>query len=236
MPKPLHIWITGASRGIGASITHELASGNNLSLSGRNEASLTQIAELANASSCTIVPCDVADYESVRQAHRAAVEANGPVDVLINNAGIGIFRDLADMTVEEFDDQIAINLRGVFLCTKSVLPTMLESKSGLIVTINSVAATTTFTGSTGYGASKAGVLALTRSLRAEVRDQGIKVCDVLVGATETDIWTEGAREEHAHRMMQSEDVAKLIGDVVNTFEHPRTHIEEIVVRPQRGDL
>lgn len=236
MARPLHIWITGASRGIGASIAQELAVQNRLTLSGRNEAALMEMAELSSSTSFTIVPCDVANADSVSEAHRKAVKANGPVDVLINNAGIGVFKNLADLSIEEFDDQIAINLRGVFLCTKAVLPDMTSARKGLVVTINSVAAVTAFSGATAYGASKAGALALTRSLRAEVRDQGIKVCDVLVGATETDIWSEGLREEHAHRMMQAADVARLISDVVSTFDHPRTHIEEIIVRPQLGDL
>ena len=79
-------------------------------------------------------------------------------------------------------------------------------------------------------------MALTRSLRSEVRDRGIKVTDILVGATETNIWSEENRVTLGERMMQSDDVAGAVQMIVDSFENPRTHFEEIVIRPQRGDL
>ncbi len=237
MTSPLHIWITGASRGIGASIAAVLTEqGHHVTLSGRNDASLQQISGLLEGGSTAAIVCDVADEASVANAHTAAVDRFGPVDVLINNAGIGVWKDLAHMSTEEFDDQIAINLRGTFLCCRTVIGPMIERRRGMIVTINSIASITNYPGNTAYGASKAGSLALTRSLREEVRDHGVKVCDVIVGATKTDIWHPDAREEFGERMMHSGDVASVVGTLISGFDNPRSHIEEVVVRPQRGDL
>jgi 3-oxoacyl-[acyl-carrier protein] reductase len=237
MSERLHIWVTGAGRGIGKAIADALAVDHNLSISGRDTARLAEVIAHAPAGSRMVAhACDVRDVASVYEAHETFIRAHGPVDVLINNAGVGIFRPLVDLTVEEFDDQINVNLRGVFLCIKAVLPSMIDRKRGQIVTINSIAALTAYTNSTAYGASKAGALALSRSLRNEVRDHGIKVHDLLVGATSTDIWPDTARDEFEHRMMRPDDVASVVKDLVSDFFHPRAHIEEVVLRPQRGDL
>lgn len=237
MSERLHIWVTGAGRGIGEAITRSLATEHNLSISGRDTARLAEVITHAPSGSSIVAhACDVRSEVSVREAYTTFVQAHGPVDVLINNAGIGIFRPLIDMSVAEFDDQISVNLRGLFLCIKAVLPTMIDRQRGQIVNINSIAACTAYTSSTAYGASKAGALALSRSLRNEVRDHGIKVHDLLVGATATDIWPDSARDEFGHRMMRPDDVASVVHDLVSDFFHPRTHIEELVLRPQRGDL
>jgi 3-oxoacyl-[acyl-carrier protein] reductase len=236
MSASLHIWITGAGRGIGASVARHLGQRHRITLSGRNEASLQQIENMLPGGHAAVVPCDVADEASVRAAHEAAVRLHGPVDVLVNNAGIGIFGDLATMSVDEFDDQIAVNLRGVFLCTREVVRTMIARQRGLIITVNSVAAVTTFPGCTAYAASKAGALALSRSLRHEVRSHHIKVTDVLVGATDTEIWGEHERRTFGERMMMADDVAAAIGMIVDAADNPRTHYEEIIIRPQHGDL
>lgn len=236
MSASLHIWITGAGRGIGAAIAQHLGTKHRITLSGRNEASLRQIENMLPGGHSAVVPCDVADEHSVAIAHAAATQLFGPVDVLINNAGVAVFTDLVDMTVDAFDDQIAVNLRGVFLGIKSVLPSMVERHKGMIITINSVAAVSAFSGCTGYGASKAGALALTRSLRNEVRGRNIKVSDVLVGATDTDIWGEEERASLGERMMQSDDVADAVQMIIGSFNNPRVQFEEILIRPQRGDL
>ncbi len=236
MSSPLHIWITGAGRGIGAAIAIELGRKHHITLSGRNEAALLQVQSMLAGGKGAAIPCDVASESSVRLAHTAAVELFGPVDVLINNAGIGVFQNLAEMSIADFDDQIAVNLRGTFLCTRSVLESMIARKQGLIATINSVAALTAFAGCTAYAASKAGALALNRSLRCEVREHNVKVTDLIVGATDTEIWSESERETFSDRMMQASDVASAVAMLVEGFHNPRTHFEEIIIRPQNGDL
>lgn len=236
MSAPLHIWITGASRGIGAAIARSVANGNRCTLSGRNRTSLESIASEFPSGTVAIAPCDVADHASVVAAHSVATSTFGPVNVLVNNAGVASFRPFVETTLSEFDEQIAINLRGVFSCCSVVVPTMIEQQSGMIITINSIAARTTFAACSAYGASKAGALALTQVLRAELRGHGIKVCDVLVGATDTDIWAENMRDDHGHRMLRDTDVADSVSTIINTYSNPRLLFEELTVRPQLGDL
>ncbi len=237
------IWITGAATGIGLAIAQRLVlERHTLVLSSRNEDALKRAAHelraLTNVQSAIhVVPCDVTSAVSVESAARyihTECSTNGAVDVLINNAGVGVFKSLATIAIEDFDNMLNVNLRGAFLCIKAVLPPMIERHSGTIVNINSVAATTVFTNSTGYAASKAGLLALSRSLRQEVRSQGVRVIDVLPGATETGIWSETSRQQFRERMMQPEDVADAVAALLALS--PRAMPEEIVLRPQLGDL
>lgn len=231
-----HVWITGASRGIGLAAAQELSATCNLSLSGRNEAALREVEHLLTADSSVVVPVDVADQRSVLHAHAAATARFGPVDILINNAGIGIFKPFVELQPEEFHDQIDINLRGAFYCTQAVLPSMIHRRRGMIITINSVSVLRAFTASSAYAASKAGVHAMMASIREEVRSSNVKVIELFVGATDTNIWPDAARDEHGHRMMTAFDIADVITDVVRHLDHPRMLQEEIIIRPQLGDL
>lgn len=229
------VWITGASRGIGKAIAERLVrEGYRVALSARNADSLREVAGDVGNEHVLYVECDVREEESVYFAYRTIVERFEQVDVLVNNAGMGVFAPLADLSVQDFDDMVATNLRGSFLCIKAVLPAMLKRKAGTIIHVHSVSAIKAFSSSSGYGASKAGTLAMSRSLREEVRDQNIRVIDVIPGATETDIWDEKDRAQYRGRMMQPEDVADVFPLLLST--NPRMLAEEIVLRPQRGDL
>lgn len=233
------VWITGAGKGIGAALAWRLAAmGVRLFLTGRTSHALEAVAaELHTtypSSAVVTAECDVASWPSVERAHAFVAEKIGAVDVLVNNAGVGVFVPLLEMRHEDFERTLNTNLRGAWHCIKAVLPAMVARTSGVIVNINSIAAMTTFTGGTAYAASKAGLLALSRSLRQEVRAAGVKVIDVLPGATETDIWEASARREFRARMMQPDDVAEAV--VAALLLHPRVMPEELTLRPQLGDL
>ena len=231
------VWlITGCSTGFGRELALQvLAKGYKVAVASRKTSDVDDIVA-AYPNTSIAIQLDVTIDSEIKASVAQTMAKFGQIDVLVNNAGVGVFTNLEDMSVEVFDEQIAVNLRGVFLCTKAVLPSMVERQRGMIITINSIASITAFSGCTAYGASKAGALALTRSLRSEVRDRGIKVTDILVGATETNIWSEENRVTLGERMMQSDDVAGAVQMIVDSFENPRTHFEEIVIRPQRGDL
>ncbi len=232
----LHVvWITGASRGIGKAIAERLVrDGYRVALSARSAETLREIADQFPEEQVLYVECDVREEESVYFAYRTIEQRFGRVDILVNNAGMGVFAPLVDLSVQDFDDMIATNLRGAFLCAKTVLPAMLKRKAGTILNINSVSAVTAFTASSGYGASKAGALAMSRSLRAEVRDHNIRVIDIILGATETEIWDEEERDQYRGRMIQPEDVADVVPALFDASHRMMT--EEIILRPQRGDL
>jgi len=231
------VWITGASRGIGAAIARSFAAvGSHVVLSGRDAGALRRNASLIRklGGTASYVPCDVGREKSVSIACNAIRKKLKNIDILVNNAGITYFKSFERTTVKEFDRLVATNLRGVFLCTKSVLPGMLRRRSGAIINIVSVSATTTFKNSAAYSATKAGVLALSRSLRAEVRQKGIRVIDVLPGAVETAMWDNRERKKYHFKMMQPEDVAEIV--VSMTRQPDRVLTEEIIIRPLGGDL
>ena len=236
--KPIPIvWVTGASRGIGAAIARAFAaSGAHVVLTGRDIRALRQnalmIKELGGAAST--LRCDVARENSIALAYKTILKQLKKVDVLVNNAGVTYFKPFEKTTVKDFDHVMATNLRGVFLCTKSVLPGMLRRGSGFIINILSVSATTTFKNSSAYAATKAGVLALSRSLRAEVRGKGVRVVDILPGAVETEMWDQNERKKYHKKMMQPEDVAEVVMSVIR--QPKRVLTEEIVIRPMEGDL
>jgi 3-oxoacyl-[acyl-carrier protein] reductase len=229
--------VTGASRGIGYEVAKAFAGiGARVVVTGRSgrklEALVRQIAKEGGFAEAKV--CDVSSEESVAATANQILKRFGRVDALVNNAGVTYFKSLRETSRSEFDEVIAANLRGTFLCIKAVIEPMVRRRSGHIINIISVAAQKTFTDSSAYSASKAGVLALTNVLREEVRRSGINVTAVLPGATETQMWSASTRERYHHRMMSAQDVARV---VVSVFQAPkRAHIEEIILRPQLGDL
>lgn len=231
------VWVTGASRGIGAAIAHAFgAIGMHVIVSGRSREALANVAGRirSEGGTATVVVMDVTSSKSVQAAAAKITAKFGAVQVLVNNAGVTSFKKFEHTTLSEFDAIIDTNLRGYFLCTQAVLPSMLAAKKGHIITIHSVSAVTTFQNSSVYAASKAGSLAMMRGLRAEVRKQGVRVIDVLPGAVETVMWSKGNREKFAAKMMQPDDVADI---VVSLYCQPaRATTDEITLRPVDGDL
>ena len=231
------VWVTGASRGIGAAVAEAFAyQGACVVLSGRNRAALARGAARirAEGGKAVALACDVTSERSVKHAFEEIVRKFRNIDVLVNNAGVTSFASFEKTSIAEFDRIVATNLRGTFLCTKSVLSTMLRRKNGSIINIISVSAIATFTNSSAYASTKAGVLAMSRGLRAEVRDKGIRVINVLPGAVETQMWPEKIRKERKEEMMKVDDVANIILSVFNQPAGVLT--EEIIIRPRGGDL
>ena len=236
-PKQI-VWITGASSGIGlACATMFAKQGFRIVMSGRNRPELLRKAgELIEiGGDVRAVQCDVTTEEDVEWAIKSIIKVfgEGP-DILINNAGISPYDDIDKMTTVTFDKVISTNLTGNFLCAKAVLPEMIRKGAGVIFQILSIASTKAFAGGTAYGASKFGALGFTNSLREEVRGKGVKVVAVMPGAVDTPAWDESDRNEHHDRMMQPDDIALAISDIVK--QPQRVMVEEIVMRPIGGDL
>jgi len=231
------VWITGASRGIGKELVKQFASiGCKVALSSRSEKELLKVEKeiISLGGIAKSFRCDVANEKEIIQTQKKIQKEFGEIEVLINNAGITVFKSVEKTSIEEFDDILSVNLRGMFLCVKSVLPPMLKKKNGWIFNILSTASTTTFKNSGAYSASKSGAMMLGKVLREELREKNIRVVNVFPGATETTMWSESSRKKYSSRMMSPESVAEV---VMNIYRFPSDVVcEEIILRPMLGDI
>jgi len=192
--KPLkgqHALITGGSRGIGAAISNTLAKlGANISLTGRTEGTLNDQAGALRVHEGVEVFTTTGDMSSeadVEKCFAAAADKLGPVNILINNAGIGKSAPFHRMDTEFWNQTIGLNLTGTYLCTKQVYGTMREAGYGRIVNISSTVGLRGYPYIAAYCASKHGVIGLTRTLALEAVKTGITVNAVCPGYTDTDL-------------------------------------------------
>ena len=234
---PRNVWITGASSGIGRALATTFVSrGDTVFATGRNIENLGSLqAELSTASGRVMVAeCDLRRDDQVAHIARRVLSDLGSLDILINNAGVTYFKDFEKTTIEEFDEVIETNLRGLFLTTKGILAAMIQRESGAIINILSYAGKSVYTGSSAYAASKAGAEAMMNVLRAETRQKGIKIVNVYPGAVLTSIWHPKHQERYRHQMMKPEEVAAMVYEI--SCQPASMIVEEVVLRPQGGDL
>ncbi len=231
------IWITGASTGIGKEIATEFSkAGHIVVVSARRKSRLVRIvSEIKYAErEASAFVCNLLSERSIQITAKRIKEKYGSIDLLINNAGVTVFKSFMETKTFDYDNVIDTNLRGSFLCIKSVLPQMIKNKKGHIINILSVAANTSFENSSVYAASKAGLLAMSNGLREEVRRYNIKVSNILPGAVETPMWDSKSRQRYKNRMMSASDIAKI---VLQIYQQPRkVMIEDVIVRPVKGDI
>jgi len=237
LPPPPVVWVVGASTGIGREIARGFAAiGARVCVSGRRKAALERVAAeiRRQGGSAVAVPCDIAHPSMVAAAWRRVRKECGPVDVLVNNAGVTVFKTFASTSLDEFDEIISTNLLGPITCIKAVVPDMRRRKRGSIFNILSNAAVKTFEGSSAYTATKAGLLGLGRVLREELKGDNVRVHNILPGATETAMWSPANRKKHGARMMSPSGVATAVLGAY--LMPPDVVIDEMVVRPVRGDI
>lgn len=230
------IWITGASSGIGRAAAIEFAkTGSKVFASSRRVSELERLnSELEDEKlSVEIFACNIASQSNVDQVVKK-ITAKHKIDCLVNNAGITSFKLAEENSVNEINDVININLLGSIYTIKAVLPLMIANGGGTIINILSFVTKKTFIHSTAYSASKWGLLGYTNALREEIRRYGIRVINIIPGATDTQIWSKEMRDQHSERMMSSEEIARVL---VWTFLQKENLVtEEIVLRPIQGDL
>lgn len=231
------VWITGASTGIGREIAKVFAkAGNIVVVSARRKSRLVSLVseiKFAEREAVAFV-CDVSSERSVMNTVKRIKDRYGTIDCLINNAGVTVFKSFLDSKIVDYDYVMDINLRGSFMCMKAVLPLMLKKNNGNIINILSVAANTIFVNSSVYSASKAGLLAMSNTLRLELRGKNIKVTNIFPGAVETPIWDSKTRQKYKNRMLSPIDIAN---SALYVFNQPKkVMIEDIIIRPVKGDL
>ena len=189
-----HALITGAGTGIGAAIATQLhGEGHNVSLIGRRLEPLAALADTLG-SACVAITGDVTDRESVEQAFALATDSFGPVEILINCAGVAPTAPFHRMEFSDWQKTLDVNLNGVFHCTQVALGDMKSASWGRIVTIASTASLRGFAYVSGYCASKHAALGLTRALALETAQLGITVNAVCPSYVDTDIVREAIQE------------------------------------------
>jgi 3-oxoacyl-[acyl-carrier protein] reductase len=187
--------VTGGSRGIGRAVAISLAeAGAAVAVNYLEKATeaLNVVEAIRGAGGlATAVGADVSKTVAVSEMMSSVVRELGPIDILVNNAGIGIIRGIDELTEEDFDRTIAVNLKSAFLCTQAVVPGMRQRKWGRIVNISSGAARGAGGIGPHYNASKAGMEGMTRGYAARLVKDGITVNAVAPSLIETDMVRSG---------------------------------------------
>jgi NAD(P)-dependent dehydrogenase (short-subunit alcohol dehydrogenase family) len=221
--------VTGAGRGIGRAIAIELGRlGAQVVLTARSRTELEDTARVIGEKA-SVMPADVRKKEDLQQLFEHTAGALGPVDILVNAAGLGIFGPVTDFQDEDFEILIETNLRGIFFASRFVLPSMIERKRGHIVNIASIAGKVGSANRAVYCASKFGVVGFTESLAEEVRQHGIRVSVICPGSTDTGFSSTGASAKSRQRMLRPDDVAHAVRLIVT--QEPNSFISEITMRP-----
>jgi hypothetical protein len=219
------IAITGASGGLGEKIAHlSAARGARLVLLARNRQKLDQIARQIHAeyqADCLPVVLDLSRHEDIAPVFQSILKQTGGIDVLVNNAGYGVFAEAGDVALEDLQGMIAVNVIGLIACTKEVIPSMKERGSGHIINVASQAGKIATPKSSVYAATKHAVLGYTNSLRMELAENGIFVTAVNPGPMATRFFEiadpGGSYVENVGRfLLRADKVAEKIVDAMMT--------------------
>jgi 3-oxoacyl-[acyl-carrier protein] reductase len=226
--------VTGGSRGIGLAIAKALvADGVNVALTGRSDAHLSAARpriEGAGHGAVETLQADVRRHEDMQRVVDATVARFGGLDILINNAGIGIFAGVAAMTPAQWSEVIDTNLTGVFNATHAALPHLQRRGGGFIINISSLAGKNPFADGAAYCASKAGLNAFSEALMQEVRYDNVRVSYVLPGSVST-AFSSGDAARGADWKISTDEVADV---VLNLLRHdPRSLPSRVELRPSK---
>jgi len=224
--------VSGGTKGIGRAIVSDLLdAGARVVFSARTAADVEAAADALSGIGETLgIVADVRDPGACEDLVARAVGRFGGLDILVNNAGIGRFAPVQEMTVEDWDAQIATNLSGVFYLSRAAVPYLKSSPDAWIVNIGSLAGRNPFSGGSAYNASKFGLLGLSEAMMLDLRYEGIRVSLVMPGSVSTDF---GSRPADAKEgwALTSEDVSKAVLDLLR---YPgNAHVSRVEMRPSR---
>ncbi|AMJ67904.1 3-ketoacyl-ACP reductase [Hymenobacter sp. PAMC 26628] len=206
--------VTGAGKGIGRATAVALAhEGVHVGLLARTESQLQEVAQELQALGVktAVAAVDVADRAAVEAAVAQVQQALGPIDILINNAGIGTFAKFLEMEPADWEHIIQVNLMGVYYVTRAVLPGMIARETGDIINVASTSGQRASAGSSAYSASKFALMGLTEALMQEVRKQNIRVSALTPSTVATDLAIgSGLTDGNPDKVMQPEDLAEFM--------------------------
>jgi NAD(P)-dependent dehydrogenase (short-subunit alcohol dehydrogenase family) len=226
--------VTGGTKGIGRAIAEALLrEGLNVCVSARTaedvEQAVGELGDIADAD-VTGVVCDVRVYEEVKAMFEHADEELGGVDVLVNNAGVGLFKTVEETDPEEFRAVLETNLFGVFYCCREAVPRMRERGGGYVVNISSLAGANPHPRMAAYNASKFGLNGFSEAFMQEVRHDRIKVSYVMPGSVNTEFGGDTVSDERAWQL-QPDDIARVVTDLLRHDE--RSLPSRVEIRPSR---
>ncbi len=221
--------VTGGNRGIGRGVAQALANdGYTVALSSRDSAAAKQAAADIGHGARGYA-CDVRQHEQVAALFAAVELELGGVDVLVNNAGVGLFAPVTEMSLEDWHAVIETNVNGVFYCTRQAIPRMARRGGGYIFNVSSLAGRNAFPGAAAYCASKHAVNGFSEVLFQEVREHGIRVTYLMPGSVATDFGRGSAAK--MDWALQPEDVGEMVVDLLRT--NPRAMHSRVEMRPAR---
>lgn len=225
--------VTGATEGIGRAIAFSLGrAGATVAICARTPATVERaVAELRAAGIDAIGrPCDVSDPAAVAEFAGFVGRERGDASVLVNNAGIGRFAPLEQLTLEDWDLVMGVNVRSLYLVTRAFLPGLVQAVAGAIVNIASLAGKNGIDGGTAYCASKHAVLGFSKALMLEVRKRGVRVIAVCPGSVVTPFMDKQSRlRPNRDRVLQADDVAQAVLGALTLPD--RAMLSELDLRP-----
>lgn len=224
--------VTGGSTGIGLATARQLAAaGGRVAICARTaetlEAAATELRE--TGAEILSLRVDVSQEEEVDSLVRAVNEAWGGADLLVNNAGIGVFGTFVDLDIDDYDRVFGVNVRGLFLCSRAFAPGMIEQGGGVIVNVASLAGKNAFAGGAIYSASKHAVMGMSKSMMLDLRPHGVRVLTVCPGTVYTPFFDRVDQFNPVEeRSLQADDVAEMILHVVRLSD--RATVSEFEIR------
>ncbi|MGA7713139.1 MAG: SDR family oxidoreductase [Rhizomicrobium sp.] len=227
--------VTGASAGIGRAVVRALArEGAKLVITARRKDRLEQLVAEATKLGAEAVyfAGDAREEETAKQTVTAALKAFGRIDILINNAGMGIYKNLAETSAEDFDTMMDSNMRSTFLFARHVVPVLIAQKSGLVLMVSSIAGIYGFAGEAVYSATKFAQVGFAQGLDKELRAYGIKVGTICPGGVKTEFALGTGRTEQGvaeSEMLEAEDVAEAV--LFACTQPLKSRIIQIQMRP-----
>jgi NADP-dependent 3-hydroxy acid dehydrogenase YdfG len=225
--------ITGAGKGIGLAIARMIGKlGARVSICGRDQRRLDDALEKLRMDGTEAMAniADVTVAEDVTTLVERTKDKFGPVTILVNNAGVGIFKPAHQLSLGEWDNVMDTNLKGVFLMCRAVVPDMIQRGGGDIINIASLAGKNAFSGGGVYCASKWGLLGLTHCMAEDLRDSGVKVSAICPGSVATE-FSHSSTKFDVSKMLQADDVAHAVEMILT--QAPQSFVSEISLRPAR---
>lgn len=225
------VYITGGTKGIGRGIATALLQNNyRIALSGRNYDVVKEVANsLGTLDNVLPIQSDVKDFNDEQNAVNKIVEHFGQLDVVIANAGVGIFEPVEDLTIENWHTMIDTNLTGVFYTLKASIAALKKTK-GYFISIASLAGINFFATASGYNASKFGVVGFTQAAMLDLRDADIKITTILPGSVSTYFNNNEPSDKDSWKI-QPEDIGELVADILKM--NPRVLPSKIEIRPSK---